>query len=388
MDTATILSHVDHTLLKPEATWEQIKTLCDEAMEFGCATVCIPPSFVKQAAAYVQGNLKICTVIGFPNGYNTTAAKIFETKDAVENGASEIDMVINNGMVKDRQWDDIAHEIAGIKAACLGRPLKVIIETCLLSDMEKIKLCQLSAKEEVAYVKTSTGFSTGGATREDVALLRENLPASVKVKASGGIRTLEDGQAYLDLGADRLGASALIAEGGESGGHVGELTTMVLVPQVCDATSLPVIAAGGIADGRGVAAAFLLGACGVQMGTRFLSAEECSIHPVYKERILKANDLCTMVTGKRLGHPVRSLRTSFARNYSKAEYGGMDDEALEALGSGALRKAVVEGDLEHGCFLSGQIAAMVHEVQPAADIVRDVIEGAEPVLKGATKWVR
>ena len=212
MDTATILSHVDHTLLKPEATWEQIKTLCDEAMEFGCATVCIPPSFVKQAAAYVQGNLKICTVIGFPNGYNTTAAKIFETKDAVENGASEIDMVINNGMVKDRQWDDIDHEIAGIKAACLGRPLKVIIETCLLSDMEKIKLCQLAAKEEVAYVKTSTGFSTGGATREDVALLRENLPASVKVKASGGIRTLEDGQAYLDQGADRLGASALVGE--------------------------------------------------------------------------------------------------------------------------------------------------------------------------------
>ena len=212
MDTATILSHVDHTLLKPESTWEQIKTLCDEAMEFGCATVCIPPSFVKQAAAYVQGNLKICTVIGVPNGYNTTAAKIFETKDAVENGASEIDMVINNGMVKDRQWDDIAHEIAGIKAACLGRPLKVIIETCLLSDMEKIKLCQLAAKEEVAYVKTSTGFSTGGATREDVALLRENLPASIKVKASGGIRTLEDGQAYLDLGADRLGASALVGE--------------------------------------------------------------------------------------------------------------------------------------------------------------------------------
>lgn len=217
MDTATILSHVDHTLLKPKATWEQIKTLCDEAMEFGCATVCIPPSFVKQAAAYVQGNLKICTVIGFPNGYNTTAAKIFETKDAVENGASEIDMVINNGMVKDRQWDDIAHEIAGIKAACLGRPLKVIIETCLLSDMEKIKLCQLAAKEEVAYVKTSTGFSTGGATREDVALLRENLPASIKVKASGGIRTLEDGQAYLDLGAARLGASALVGEARKQG---------------------------------------------------------------------------------------------------------------------------------------------------------------------------
>ena len=186
----------------------------------------------------------------------------------------------------------------------------------------------------------------------------------------------------------RLGASAVIAEGGESGGHVGELTTMVLVPQICDATTLPVIAAGGIADGRGVAAAFMLGACGVQMGTRFLSAEECSIHPVYKERILKANDLCTMVTGKRLGHPVRSLRTNFARNYAKAEYGGMDDEALEALGSGALRKAVVEGDLEEGCFLSGQVAAMVNKIQPAAEIVREVIEGAEPVLKGATQWVK
>ena len=163
---------------------------------------------------------------------------------------------------------------------------------------------------------------------------------------------------------------------------------MVLVPQIADAVKIPVIAAGGIADGRGMAAAFMLGACGVQMGTRFLSAEECSIHPVYKERILKANDLCTMVTGKRLGHPVRSLRTNFARNYAKAEYGGMDDEALEALGSGALRKAVVEGDLEEGCFLSGQVAAMVNKIQPAAEIVREVIEGAEPVLKGATQWVK
>lgn len=184
------------------------------------------------------------------------------------------------------------------------------------------------------------------------------------------------------------GADAIIAEGTESGGHVGEMTTMALVPQVIDAVDVPVIAAGGIADGRGVAAAFMLGACGVQMGTRFLSAEECSIHPVYKERILKANDLCTMVTGKRLGHPVRSLRTNFARNYAKAEYGGMDDEALEALGSGALRKAVVEGDLEEGCFLSGQVAAMVNKIQPAAEIVREVIEGAEPVLKGATQWVK
>ena len=210
MDISAILSHVDHTFLKPEATWDQIKTLCDEAMEYGCATVCIPPAWVKPAADYVQGYLKICTVIGFPNGYNTTAAKLFETKDAVENGASEIDLVINNGMVRDRKWSDLTQEVKGVKAACLGRPLKVIIETCLLSDMEKVRLCQLLAKAEVDYVKTSTGFSTGGATKEDVALLRENLPEDVGVKASGGIRTLEDAQAFLDLGADRIGASALV----------------------------------------------------------------------------------------------------------------------------------------------------------------------------------
>ncbi|MBQ8164818.1 MAG: enoyl-[Clostridia bacterium] len=185
----------------------------------------------------------------------------------------------------------------------------------------------------------------------------------------------------------RLGATALIAEGGESGGHVGELTTIVLVPQVCDATELPVIAAGGIADGRGVAAAFMLGAQGVQLGTRFLSAVECSIHPVYKEKILKANDLCTMVTGKRLGHPVRSLRTIFAQNYSKAEYGGMPDEELENLAVGALRLAVVEGDIEKGCFLSGQIAAMVKKEQPAAEIVKEIMDEAEPILKGAISWV-
>lgn len=186
----------------------------------------------------------------------------------------------------------------------------------------------------------------------------------------------------------RLGASALIAEGGESGGHVGELTTMVLVPQVCDATDLPVIAAGGIADGRGAAAAFMLGACGVQMGTRFLSACECSIHPNYKEKILKATDLCTTVTGKRLGHPVRSLRTPFAREYAKAEYGGMPDEELEALAVGKLRMAVQEGNSEQGCFLSGQIAAMVKKEQPAAEIIQEVMEEAEPILMGASKWVK
>ena len=186
----------------------------------------------------------------------------------------------------------------------------------------------------------------------------------------------------------RLGASALIAEGGESGGHVGELTTMVLVPQICDATTLPVIAAGGIADGRGVAAALMLGACGVQMGTRFLSAKECNIHPTYKEKILKATDLCTMVTGKRLGHPVRSLRTQFARDYSKAEYGGMPDEELEMLATGALRLAVQEGDDKKGCFLSGQIAAMVKQEQPAGEIIKEVMEEAEPILRRASQWVK
>ena len=175
----------------------------------------------------------------------------------------------------------------------------------------------------------------------------------------------------------RLGACALIAEGGESGGHVGELTTMVLVPQVCDATHLPVLAAGGIADGRGAAAAFLLGACGVQMGTRFLSAQ----------KVLKATDLCTMVTGKRLGHPVRSLRTPFARSYAKAEYGGMSDEELEAFGVGALRKAVQEGDNEKGSFLCGQIAAMVNKEQPAAEIVKEVMDQAEQVLGRAGQWL-
>lgn len=186
----------------------------------------------------------------------------------------------------------------------------------------------------------------------------------------------------------RLGASALIAEGGESGGHVGELTTMVLVPQICDATTLPVIAAGGIADGRGVAAAFMLGACGVQMGTRFLSAYECTIHPNYKEKILKATDLCTMVTGKRLGHPVRSLRTQFAREYAKGEYGAMDDAQLEAFGTGALRRAVQEGDNERGCFLSGQVASMVKKEQSAAEIVKEVMEQAEPILRRAPAWVK
>lgn len=185
----------------------------------------------------------------------------------------------------------------------------------------------------------------------------------------------------------RLGASALIAEGGESGGHVGELTTMVLVPLICDATDLPVIAAGGIAEGRAFAAAFALGACGVQIGTRFLSAYECTISPEYKKKVLKANDLSTMVTGKRLGHPVRSIKTNFTREYAKAEYSGIADEELAGRASGALRLAVVEGDSERGCFLCGQVAARVDKEQSAAEIIEEIMTEAEPIMKGVSKWV-
>jgi len=186
----------------------------------------------------------------------------------------------------------------------------------------------------------------------------------------------------------RAGASAVIAEGGESGGHVGETTTMAIVPQVCDAIDLPVIAAGGIADGRGVAAAFMLGAQGVQLGTRFLVADECPIHPNYKEKILKATDISTVVTGKKLGHPVRSLKTAFSREYLKAEYdGGISDVDLEDMGIGALRRAVVDGDNEKGCFLSGQIAGLVSKRQPAAEMIIEIFSEAEMILQGANKWV-
>jgi len=186
----------------------------------------------------------------------------------------------------------------------------------------------------------------------------------------------------------RSGAAAIIAEGGESGGHVGETTTLVLVPQVCDATQLPVIAAGGIADGRGVAACFMLGAQGVQLGTRFLVADECSVHENFKDKIIKANDIATITTGKRLGHPVRSLKTPFSRAYFKAEYSSISDEELEAMGAGALRLAAVEGDAERGCFLSGQIAGMVNKKQPAAEMIREIFEEAEIVLGGARQWIK
>lgn len=187
---------------------------------------------------------------------------------------------------------------------------------------------------------------------------------------------------------ERRGAAAVIAEGGESGGHVGDLTTMALVPQVCDTVKIPVIAAGGIADGRQMAAAFLLGACGVQVGTRFLVANECTVHQNYKNKILAAKDIDTMVTGKRLGHPVRALKNAYMREYFKNEYSTMSDEDLEKFGSGALRRAAVEGDEKGGMFLSGQVASMVTKEQPAADIIRDLCEGAEKVLGSASTWVR
>ena len=188
---------------------------------------------------------------------------------------------------------------------------------------------------------------------------------------------------------ERAGASAVVAEGTESGGHIGELTTMTLVPQVCSAVKIPVIAAGGIADGRGVAAAFMLGACGVQVGTRFLVASECNVHQNYKDKILKAKDIDTIATGRRLGHPVRSLKTRFSRDYQKAEFDvNVTAEALEAMGVGALRKAAVDGNEAEGCFLAGQIAGLVSKEQPAAEIIRDLCEGAEPLLKGAAKWVK
>ena len=189
-----ILSKVDHTLLAQGATWEQIRAICDDGIRYGCASVCIPASYVKQAAEYVEGKIPVCTVIGFPNGYDTTAAKCFEAADAVKNGATEVDMVINIGWVKDRRYDDLLAEIKAVKAACDGRLLKVIIETCLLTDEEKIEMCRVVSESGADYIKTSTGFGGGGATREDVALFAAHVAPHVKIKASGGIADLKDAE--------------------------------------------------------------------------------------------------------------------------------------------------------------------------------------------------
>ena len=210
MEKNKILGIVDHTLLKQTSTWEQIKELCDGGMENNTASVCIPPYFVKAAKEYTEGKLPICTVIGFPNGNMTTATKVFETEDAVKNGADEIDMVINIGLVKEGKYDEVLKEINEIKAACHGKLLKVIIETCLLTEEEKIKMCEVVTKSDAEYIKTSTGFSTGGATLEDIKLMREHCGENLKIKAAGGIKSFEDAEEFIKAGADRLGTSRLV----------------------------------------------------------------------------------------------------------------------------------------------------------------------------------
>lgn len=217
MDLKEILTHCDHTLLKPEATWEQIKAVCDEGMRYCCASVCIPPCYVRRANEYVGERLKICTVIGFPNGYSTPAVKAFEAENAVRHGADEIDMVINIGWVKDCRWDRLLEEIQGVKAACRGRILKVIVETCLLTDEEKIKMCEIVTQAGCDYIKTSTGFSAAGATREDVKLFKAHIGPGVRIKAAGGIATVQDAEDFLALGADRLGTSRLVKLAREQG---------------------------------------------------------------------------------------------------------------------------------------------------------------------------
>ncbi len=205
-----IMSHVDHTLLSQGATWEDIKTICDDAVKYQTASVCIPPSFVKQAAEYLEGRVPVCTVIGFPNGYNTAPVKCAETKDALDNGADEIDMVINIGDLKAKKYDALTEEIKALKKICGSKVLKVIIETCLLTEEEKIAMCRIVTESGADFIKTSTGFSTGGATVEDVKLFAEHVGKNVRIKAAGGIKSFEDADAFLSLGADRLGTSRLV----------------------------------------------------------------------------------------------------------------------------------------------------------------------------------
>lgn len=210
MDTEKIIRAVDHTLLVQTATWEQVKTICDEGLEYKTASVCIPPSFVKRASEYVDKKLAICTVIGFPNGYSTTEVKIFETKNAITNGADEIDMVINLGDLKDKRYDAILEEIKRIKAACGDKILKVIIEACLLTEEEKVKMCEIVTKAGADFIKTSTGFSTGGANESDLRLLAAYVGKEVKIKAAGGIKNLETAELFMEIGASRLGTSSII----------------------------------------------------------------------------------------------------------------------------------------------------------------------------------
>ena len=210
MDKNEIFKTVDHTLLTQGATWEEIKEICDDAVAYGTASVCIPPSYVKRAAEYLGDKMPVCTVIGFPNGYNTAKVKVFEARDAIENGAKEIEMVINIGDLKDKNYDKIKEEIREIKEACGDKILKVIIETCLLTDEEKIKMCQIVTDAGADYIKTSTGFSTNGATFDDIALFAKHVGPDVKIKAAGGIKSFDDAEKFIELGASRLGTSRIV----------------------------------------------------------------------------------------------------------------------------------------------------------------------------------
>lgn len=265
---------------------------------------------------------------------------------------------------------DYVREQIKIAASLTEKPFGVNI---MLMSPFAAEVAKIAAEEKVAVVTTGAG----------------NPARYMEMWHAAGIKVIPvvASVAHAKLMA-RAGAAALIGEGCESGGHIGELTTMALIPQLADATDLPLLAAGGIADGRGVAAALMLGACGVQMGTRFLTAYECTIHRNYKDKILEAGDRATVVTGKRLGHPVRSIKNQFARDYLKAEYSDIADEDLEKMAEGVLKIAVTEGDVKKGCFLAGQIAALVNKEQPAAEIVKEVILEAEPLLKGAAQWVK
>ena len=210
MEVKDILSKVDHTLLSQSATWEEIRTICDDGIKYGCASVCIPASYVKKASQYVNGQISMCTVIGFPNGYSTTATKVFEAKDAIENGASEVDMVINIGWVKDKSFDAVLDEIRQVKNACGKTLLKVIIETCMLTEEEKVEMCRIVSESGAEFIKTSTGFGGGGATCEDIALFKAHVAPHVKIKAAGGISTLEDAEKLIEIGSDRLGTSRIV----------------------------------------------------------------------------------------------------------------------------------------------------------------------------------
>ena len=275
------------------------------------------------------------------------------------------------GIISAMSWDEVyLKEQIDIARSLTDQPFGVNV---MLMSPYTPQVAELLAKEKVAVVTTGAGNPS-----KYMSMWKEAGITVIPVVASVSLAKL----------MERCGADAVIAEGGESGGHVGDLTTMALVPQVCDAVSIPVIAAGGIGDGRGVAASFLLGAQGVQLGTRFLVAKECNVHPNYKAKVLKASDLSTIVTGKRLGHPVRSIKTPFSRNYQKAEYSSIPDEELEQLAVGALRLAAKEGDEKRGCFLAGQIAGMINKEQSCKEIITEIFEETETILNGAKQWVK